>query len=50
MIRYDANLVTAGLHVVPLRAPGPETTWQFELAPGAAYDDVAVAFWCAGAG
>ncbi len=47
LTRYDADLPDAGLAPVAVAAQAPETTWQLELAPGTAYDDVVVAFWCA---
>ncbi|MBO3752606.1 hypothetical protein J5X84_41700 [Streptosporangiaceae bacterium NEAU-GS5] len=46
LTRYNADLLAGGLDAVPLQGAGPATTWQLELAPGTAYDDVVVTFWC----
>jgi len=50
LTRYDSVLAGAGLDPVAVGAPGPDTTWQLELEPGTAYDDVVIAFWCAATG
>jgi hypothetical protein len=50
LTRYDADLLDAGLDPVAFGAQAGETTWQLELGPGTAYDDVVIAFWCAATG
>jgi hypothetical protein len=44
LTRYDATIPTP----VPMGASGPRTMWRFQLAEGAEYHDVVVAYWCTG--